>query len=213
MSVADVVAARGIGEVVHFTTNHGCLGTLYTNTLLSRARLQDDEMVKYLFAPNAELRRDRAYLDHVSLSIGHINKKFFDTSSNSWHRHEPIFWCILSFNPNVLSDDGVEFATTNNMYTSVRRNFGEDGLNALYADSIELWTGNVIRRPAELPAKFTTCPQAEALYPRAVSTEHLERIYVRNATEQSEVIGFLKASFHRDVDVLVSPEKFGIRQV
>ncbi|MGE3780526.1 MAG: hypothetical protein AB7F89_25275, partial [Pirellulaceae bacterium] len=94
MSVADVIAKRGIGEVVHFTTSHGCLGTLYTKTLLSRARLQDDEMVRYLFAANAELRRDVAYLDHVSLSLEHINTEFYRVSANKWHRNEPIFWCI-----------------------------------------------------------------------------------------------------------------------
>lgn len=128
MSVERVVADRGISEVVHFTTNHGCLGTLYTKNLLSRARLQDDEMVRYLFEPNAELRRDRKYLDHISLTIDHINQPFFSISADKWHRDDPIFWCILAFDPAVLAHERVVFASTNNIYTSVRRGTGEEGL-------------------------------------------------------------------------------------
>jgi hypothetical protein len=196
---------------VHFTTSYGCLGTLYTKQLQSRQRLQDDELVQYLFAPNANLRKDTAYLDHVSLSIEHINSDFFNVSSNSWHRDEPIFWCILSFDPVILSHPNVEFATTNNIYTGVWRGIEEEGLGALYADRVTRWYGNVVYRRAGMPSSFPTCPQAEALYPAAVSTDFLQKIYVTNESDQSEVVGFTKASFHNDVDVIVAPEKFGAR--
>jgi hypothetical protein len=212
MSLAEVIAERGIGEVVHFTTNHGCLGTLYTGTLLSRARLQDDEMVRYLFAANAELRRDKAFLDHISLSLEHINTEFYRVSANKWHRDEPIFWCILAFDPVVLTHPGVVFSTTNNIYTSVARGMGEAGLNRLFEDRVVRWWSNSVSRgPATRPC-YPTCFQAEALYPASLSTEHLQRIYVRTATDQSETIGFLKATFHREVDVVVAPEKFEHRR-
>jgi hypothetical protein len=211
MTVINCITARQIEEVVHFTTNHGCLGTLYTKLLQSRQRLREDNLVKYLFAPNSELRKDPAYLDHVSLSISHINTQFFNVSANSWHRGEPIFWCILSFNPEILCDAGVEFATTNNIYTSVHRAEGAAGLEALFANTVVRWPGNVVRRTSTMPSYYPTCFQAEALYPSAISTEHLQRIYVRTASDQSEVIGFLKASFHPDVEVLIAPHKFGNR--
>ncbi len=211
MSVAQIIEDRGITEVVHFTTNYGCLGTLYTKTLQSRQRLQNDELVQYLFAPNSSLRKDLDYLDHVSLSIEHINSQFYGISSGSWHRDEPIFWCILSFNPCILSHPDVEFATTNNIYTGVLRAKNAPGLEALYAPQIERWTGNAVRRGSTIRPSFPTCFQAEALYPAAVSTEFLQRIYVFNESDQSEVVGFTKASFHSDVDVVVAPEKFGAR--
>lgn len=211
MSVEDVVAARGISEVVHFTTNHGCLGTLYTGTLLSRDRLHDDEMVRYLFGPNAELRRDRDYLDHISLSIEHINERFFSISADKWHRDDPIFWCILGFDPVVLAHEGVVFATTNNIYSSVRRGVGEEGLLRLFADRVSQYNALTVSRTAEMRRNYPTCAQAEALYPGSLSTEHLQRIYVRTGAEQSETVGFLKATFHRDVDVVVAPGKFGKR--
>ena len=209
MSVDDIVAARGISEVVHFTTSHGCLGTLYTRTLLSRARLQDDEMVRYLFEPNAELRRDVAYVDHISLSIEHINERFFSISADKWHRNDPIFWCILGFDPVVLAHESVVFATTNNIYSSVRRGVGDAGLLRLFAERVPQYNALTASRTAGMREAHPTCPQAEALYPGSLSTEHLQRIYVRTGAEQSETVGFLKATFHRNVDVVVAPEKFG----
>ncbi|MFC3443919.1 DarT ssDNA thymidine ADP-ribosyltransferase family protein [Sphingobium rhizovicinum] len=211
MSVADLIAARGISEVVHFTTNHGCLGTLYTGTLLSRARLEDDEMVRFLFGANAELRRDIAFLDHISLSIEHINTQFYRVSANNWHREEPIFWCILAFDPLVLTHNDVVFATTNNIYSSVARGEGEAALQRLFDNPVVRWRGNSIGRPQTIRSCYPTCFQAEALYPGSLSTEHLQRIYVRTAMDQSETVGFLKATFHREVDVVVAPEKFEFR--
>lgn len=214
MSVTDIIAKRGIREVVHFTTSHGCLGTLYTKTLLSRARLQDDEMVRYLFAANAELRRDVAYLDHISLSIEHINTDFYRVSANKWHRNEPIFWCILAFDPVVLSHEGVVFTTTNNIYSSVQRGMGEAGLNHLFAERVVRWsTTPVVTRSLNTKASYPTCFQAEALYPKSLPTEHLQRIYVHTGADQSETIGFLKATFHPEIDVIVAPEKFQDRPV
>ncbi|MES2498779.1 MAG: DarT ssDNA thymidine ADP-ribosyltransferase family protein [Pseudomonadota bacterium] len=208
MTIAEIIAARQIDEVVHFTTNHGCLGSLYTGSLQSRARLEGDEMVEYLFKPNARLRRDPGYLDHVSLSIGHINTQYFGTSARSWHRDEPIFWCILAFDPVILEHPNVVFSTTNNIYTSVQRGMGEQGFDRLFADRTVRWQGNIAGRQPAWPSHYPTCFQAEALYPQSVSTEFLQRIYVQTSADQSEVIGFLKATFHRDIAVLVEPQKF-----
>jgi hypothetical protein len=170
-------------------------------------------MVRYLFAANAELRRDLAYLDHVSLSLEHINTEFYRISANKWHRDEPIFWCILAFDPIVLTHNEVVFATTNNIYTSVQRGVGEAGLQRIFANRVVRWAGNTVARTAATPASYPTCFQAEALYPASLSTEHLQRIYVRTAADQSETVGFLKATFHREIDVIVAPEKFDYRPV
>jgi hypothetical protein len=208
MTVIGHVAMRQIKEVVHFTSNHGCLGTLYTKELQSRLRLEGDPMIEYLFKPNPSLRKDLAYLDYVSLSIAHINTQFYNISANSWHRDEPIFWCVLSFDPIILSHPGVVFATTNNIYSSVRRGLGASGFEALFADQVVRWSGNAVFRSPALSAWHPTCFQAEALYPSAVSTDHLQCIYVQAHADQSEVVGFLKATFHRDVEVSIVPEKF-----
>lgn len=211
MTIDEIIKYREIDEVLHFTTSHGCLGTLYTQHLQSRDMLQNDHMVQYLFKPNSDLRKDPNYTNHVSLSISHINHQFFEISSNSWHKNDDIFWCIMSFTPDILSHDDVVFATTNNIYTKVIRKQGTEGLNQLFSNSIIRWNNNIAKRPNDLSLRFPTCFQAEALYPMKISTAHLQRIYVKNSQDQSEIIGFLKATFHRDVDVVINPAKFGVR--
>ncbi|TPK40992.1 DarT ssDNA thymidine ADP-ribosyltransferase family protein [Mesorhizobium sp. B2-5-3] len=211
MTIPERVAERGVQEIVHFTTNHGCLGSLYTKLLQSRQQLRGDPLVEYLFEPNVAFRKDTAFVDYVSLSVSHINTDFYRTCADSWHRDEPIFWCIMSFDPAVLGHPGVIFATTNNIYTGVTRGQGLAGFDGMFAKTITRWHGNVVHRANHLPANLPTCTQAEALVPTAVSTDYLQRIYVQSANDQSEVVGFTKATFHRDIDVVVDPAKFGSR--
>jgi len=213
VTISDHINARKVEEVVHFTTNHGCLGTIFTKKLQSRERLNGDPMVEYLFKPNAQLRKDVDYIDFVSLSIAHLNHQFYGVSAGSWHRDEPIFWCVLAFDPSILTHPGAVFATTNNIYTGVIRGEGANGFEALYANQVMRWYGNSVTRSDALRDAYPTCFQAEVLYPQSVSTEHLIRIYVQNQSDQSEVVGFLKATFHRDVDVIVDPSKFGPRPI
>ena len=208
MSVADIVMTRKLEEVVHFTTNRGCLGTLYTEALKSRARLESEPLVEHLFRPNAQFRKDAAFLDYVSLSIGWINKKFFDTCSERWHQGTDVFWVILSFKPTCLSDPGVIFSTTNNIYTGVLRGHGATGFERLFANPVSQWHSRTVRRADTLSDAFPTCEQAEALYPGEVSTRFLQRIYTRTEAERSEVMGFFKGTWHDPVEVRVEPFRF-----
>jgi hypothetical protein len=212
MSVRDSIDRREIDEVLHFTTNHGCLGTLYTNTLQSRQRLEGDPLVEYLFKPNVSIRKDAAFIDHVSLSIGWINSEFFSICAGSWHRAEDIFWVILSFDPSVLEADGVVFSTTNNIYSSVRRGDGEAGLEALYAPTITQYVKrgavHAASRTITMPPSWPTCAHAEALYPGQIATSFLRRIYTRTDQDRYEVLAFLKATWHPPIDVVVDASRF-----
>lgn len=199
---------RGVSELVHFTTNHGTLGSLYTKYLKSRARLQGDPLVEYLFKPNAAFRKDVAYLDHISLSLDNINFHYYQTSSGSWHRNADVFWAVMAFDPAIMDHDGVEFATTNNIYTSVRRGVGQAGFDAMFADRIAHWGAKQAVRETALPESMPTCEQAEVLYPGEISTQYLRRIYTQTEANQSEVMGFLKGTFHDHVEVVVDPRRF-----
>ncbi|QIJ50297.1 DarT ssDNA thymidine ADP-ribosyltransferase family protein [Raoultella ornithinolytica] len=162
MSIDEVVAKRNISSVLHFTTNRGLLGILATKTLKSRLRLNKDEHLKHIFQPNATCRdKDKAWLDYVNLSISRINMGFFNTSSKSWHSEKNFWWSVLDFSPKILNHQGVNFTTTNNIYTGVLRKTGHDGLEAMFADRINQWLGKDIIRPRALDAKFPTCLQAE----------------------------------------------------
>lgn len=194
MSISSEVIARGISQVVHFTTSHGLAGILASGALKARARLTEDMYLEHIYKHNCKDRsRDAAWHDYVNLSITHINADLFGIASGNWHRDIDGWWCVLAFNPIILTHDGVVFTTTNNMYTGVRRQPGEAGLQSLFADNIVRWNGKIIRRVAGWPDNRPTCPYAEALYPGQVSLEYLNAIYVRDAAHIEDIAGMCGA--------------------
>jgi hypothetical protein len=176
-TIAGVIARRGITEVLHFSTNHGLTGILAEGAVLSRERLPESKYLEHVYKPNASVRKDRAWLDYVNLSISRINTEFFGHSTR-WHANQDLWWCVLSLDPTIMSDSGVVFAATNNIYTGCRHAAGAPGLEALFAPKVERWEGNVVRRTPDMPEAWTTCHQAEVLYPERLSCQHLRCVYV-----------------------------------
>lgn len=209
MSIEQFITDRKIGSVVHFTTNRGSLGIFASNALKSRHRLNDDEQLAHIFQPNARDRnKDAAWLDYANLSISRINTSFFRYSGN-WHKEQGFFWCIFDFSPEIMTHDGVWFATTNNIYTGVRQTQGLKGLQAVFQETTVLWNGKVVTRTPDHPPSLPTCPQAEVLYPGEVSTQYLQRIYARCSSESDEIAAQMYAMGHRQVPVVVNPDLFG----
>ena len=213
MTIQQLSRERGIESILHFTTNRGSLGLFASRALKSRQRLNADQQLKHIFQPNARYRdKDRAWLDYANLSISQINTAFFRTCSGSWHREKDFFWCILDFTPEILLHDDVWFTTTNNIYTNVKRAQGAEGLEAIFQTPIHQYQANYSHRPANHPRNLPTCNQAEILYPQELSTDHLQRIYVRCDNDSDELAGQMAATGHSPVDVVVRPELFeGIR--
>jgi hypothetical protein len=163
--------------------------------------------LQFVYQPNAHRRRDLGWLDFVNLSISRINKEFFGVSCN-WHRAEDLWWCIMSFEPAVMEHPGVYFATTNNMYTGVERGQGPVALENLFAPHVTRWRDNIAVRSELLTDNFTTCGQAEVLYPGELSVQHLRRIYVVRDEDADEVHAQLAVIGVEGVEVEVAPEKF-----
>ncbi len=59
MSISEIVKARGITEVIHFTTNHGMLGILVTNALLPNSKLKEEDTLAFIFKQNSETRKEK----------------------------------------------------------------------------------------------------------------------------------------------------------
>lgn len=207
MTVEETVEARKIKEVVHFTTHKGLLGSLHCGAVKSRKRLPAEIDLKYIYQANADVRKDLEWLDFVNLSISRINKEFFNHSCR-WHRAEDLWWCIMSFDPVIMGHPGVHFTTTNNMYTGVRRGEGAAALANLFAPHVIRWRGNIVVRSDQLPDNFTTCQQAEVLYPGELSVEHLRRIYVTRDEDADEVHAQLAVVGTEGVEVVVDAERF-----
>lgn len=212
MTIQDIIESRGIERVVHFTTNLGALGVLATRSLKARARLRDDELLANVAKLNAKDRsRDAKWHDFVNLSITNINTSFFGAST--WeHRDKDYWWCILAFDPVIITHPGVWFATTNNMYSGVVQQQGGAGLNALFSPTITQWHSykehRVATRLDSFCANQTTCFQAEVLYPGQISTQFLKTIYVRDDQSADELSGQIAAVAHPQVTIEVRPDLF-----
>lgn len=210
MKIEDIIEERKIEDIIHYTTNSGLTGILASGHLLSRARLKVDQYLEHIIYYNCESRiRDKEWLDYINLSITTANMNLFGISRGKWHSEMEGWWCLLSFSPEILLHLGVFFTTTNNIYTSVKREPGPQGLNNLFADRIERWSGNVEMRKSHLPSNQPTCNQAEVLYPVELSIEYLRHIYVEGE-ENQDAVGNIIAAFKGlpKFDCLVRPELF-----
>lgn len=206
--ILEVVRRRNLTEIVHFTRNRGLTGILHTRTVKSRDQLPEDERLEYVFEPNADIRRDTDWLNYVNLSVSEINEPYFSVSSERWHAGEDRWWCILCFSPEILAHEGVYFSTTNNMYTSAQRGTGVAGLENLFLPRIKQYSERYVDRPTDLPPHIATCEQAEVLYPRALSTDFLSKVYVRTDRDADDVAAQISATGHSAVDIVVKLAKF-----
>ena len=181
MTIEDIIKKRNIEDILHFTTNSGLTGVLASKYVLSRARLRKDQYLEHIVYYNCDNRaRDKEWLDYINLSITTANLNLFDISRGKWHSNMDGWWCMLSFSPEILTHPGVYFATTNNIYPSVKRKMGAEGLNDLFAERVQRWSGNVAIRDHDLPANQPTCNQAEVLYPGKLSIKYLKHVYFEN---------------------------------
>lgn len=207
MSVESIIQRRGISEVLHFTTNLGLAGVLATHALKCKNQLRADQYLAHIVKINTQKEFDPEWNDHVHLSISRINAWLYGISSGAWH--PDLRWRILSFDPIILTHSGVHFVTTNNAYRwHLSRGQSPEDLEALFADEVAGRYGVTQKRGMKMPPQYTTCEQAELLYPGSVSTDFLRLIYVKTPDDQAEVSGQLYATGLRRIEVVVEPDKF-----
>ncbi len=208
-SILQELERRSVTEARHFTTSRGLLGILRTGMLLSRRHLGQEDLLRLIAMNNCYRRWDTDWFDYVNLSIQRINGHLYGISSSQWHADEDVWWAVLGFDREVLSHDGVVFATTNNGYSVVSRASGIEGLRALFADRVTTWrSGRIELDRSALSPNQTTCPQAEALYPESLDTSWLRTIYVPQPELADTVEGWFAVTGHTRVDVVADPEVF-----
>lgn len=217
MSITDILNARGVREVLHFTTNEGLVGVLQSGAVLPRSQLPKEKYLEHIYKPNCKIRKDTDWLDYVNLSISWINPQLFRISSSRWHTDRDIWWCVLAFNPSILTHPGVQFVTTNNMYSGAKRATGEEALLALFGPQVVQYVerrgrGLVptksVRRRTNHPAYLPTCSQAEVLYPGALSLDYLEGVYAPTEDLALRVHATAAVVLGREIEVWVKPELF-----
>ncbi|MET7714829.1 DarT ssDNA thymidine ADP-ribosyltransferase family protein [Streptomyces sp. NPDC005407] len=204
-----LIRERKITEVVHFTTNQGLLGILVERLLQARALLAEDKYLESIYHANAKFRReDPQYWSYVNLSVTQANHRFLHISTDKWWADTDLFWAILSFAPVIMTHPGVLFAPTNMAYQGVTPAPGVEGAEALFAPRVPGGWGRTTHRYGQA-SNVPTCPQAEVLYPKIISTQYLQCIYVLTEEDAAKAHGIVSASEHDEVDIIVDPVTFG----
>lgn len=204
----DILTAcekMGIKNVVHFTTQSGAVGVLAANAVKSRARLSIDKYLEHVYQPNAEIRKDKLWLDYVNLSIERINDWMFGAAT-SWHIADDNPWVVLSFDPQILAHPGVIFTTTNNIYPACMRAKGLAGFSQMFAASVRGRYDTIHYRDGKLPS-WPTDRQAEVLYPGELPCTYLKRIDVQMEETVDSIHGVL-GGLNLNVPVRYAPEVF-----
>ena len=204
--VVNEAANLGITSIVHFTrVQPGLVGVLHARAIKARQALPKEHQLRHVYEPNAADRsRDVRWHQYINLSITNINPWMFNYSSG-WHKDAQ--WVILSFNPNILSEPGVVFCTTNNAYPSVRRQTGLGGFNQMFYPEVPGYQERISTRDEREPNQ-TTDPQAEILYPSAVSLDHLQSIIVQDDDTYEAVTASLSIFELDRIRITTDPEAF-----
>jgi hypothetical protein len=204
------IEEKGINEILHFTTNKGVLGSLKTWSLLPNSQLSSEDTLSFIFQQNSLERkeRDKKWLDYVNLSITKLNFEFFNYSQYV-HRDSDLYWAIFSFDPEILTHNGVIFTTTNNIYPSCLRGAGLSGFEAVFNESIlGKYQKKVIRTANHLPS-WTTCQQSEVLYYGPLSLDYLSKIYVCDFESKYSIAAQIRAlGIKKTIQIEVCPTMF-----
>jgi len=212
LSIKARLAARGIKEVLHFTTSNGLVGIMSAGSLFSHARLPAERQLSHILQVNCSDRsRDQPFHGFVNLSISRVNASFFSIARNRWHATKDLYWCVLAFDAEILTHEGVLFSTTNNAYNETLRASGEPGLESLFAPTIRQFPTKIIHRPPGFSDNLPTCSQAEALYPDSVPIQYLRRVYVPSddiADEANAQIAVCAPVLSEQFELVVDPSHF-----
>jgi hypothetical protein len=208
--VIEAAIERGITSIVHFTrARPGLVGILARSAVMARRDLPVEVQLRHVYEENAVDRsRDQPWHGYVNLSVTTINKRFFKFSQRE-HPHEE--WVILEFGPEILGEPGVVFCTTNNAYPVVHRSAELRGFNQMFAQVVPWgYQGSASTRTAQ-QRNQTTDPQAEILYPFALSLDYLHTITVGDGATHDTVAGTLfnlRSELPREPDIVLTPEAF-----
>lgn len=178
MSVAERARELGVTEILHYTSNRGIMGSVLKRALLSREQVEQDPDVAFIFK-GVWVRKDPEWVNYISLSVSRINLDLLDRS----RKNLPDFWwAVMSFDVDILDDEGVWFTTTNNIYGPCRRALGVPGFDAMFGEPIAFGHhGSMMTRTHGMPRAWPTDRTAEVLYPERIDLTRLRKLYVLEA--------------------------------
>ncbi len=175
MSVAERARELGVTEVLHYTSNRGVMGSVMKRALLSREQVEKDRDVAFIFE-GVWIRKDPDWVNYISLSVSRIN---LDLLSRSRKNFPDFWWAVMSFDVDILDDEGIWFTTTNNIYPPCRRATGVPGFELMFGEPIPWgYQGSMKYRGNGMSSAWPTDRTAEVLYPERIDLSRLRKLYV-----------------------------------
>jgi len=197
--------ARGVSEVMHYTSERGVMGSVMKGKLLSRKRVEEDADLAYIFEGIWE-RRDPEWIDHISLSVSRINLDLFERSRNN---SPDFWWAVLSFDPAILDEPDAWFTTTNNVYPVCERGQDEAGFEAMFRDRVPWgYYGSEYWRPGDHPEHWPTDRAAEVLFPGEIDLSHLRTLYVPGQQHKRLVDAWCEIYGRDPLPIAIDPAAF-----
>lgn len=207
MSVAQAANARGITEILHYTSSKGVMGSVIVDALLSREQVEQTDEVRYIYEGVWDRSRDVEWVDYISLSVTSVNTDLFQRSRRN---HPDWWWAVMSYPVEILDDPGVMFTTTNNAYTETcKRGSGLDGFNAMFADAVP-WGhyGSIARRHDAFPRNKPTHSAAEVLYAQSLPLSRMQALLLPDESKVSLISSWCEIYGRTEPEVRIAPEVF-----
>lgn len=198
----NVINAKGIDSLIHFTPTINLLSIYEQGRLLSRNLLEkndiDDTLLDFIEFIDSIRYDDKNY---INLSISSPNYFLFNRFRERTQDKPYINWCILKINPKYIYQKDTLFSVTNAASSIAKYNYGISGdlekFNLLFADKITTKFGSISR--GNLIAKYPTDVQAEVLVKNEIELSDIMQICFKDESElakaKAAMIGFDTSKF------------------
>jgi hypothetical protein len=191
ISFQDEIAERGITRLVHFTSTENLLSIFHEKKILSRSRLES-ENVSYqdtldLMDFNDGLRYDDK--SYINLSIEHPNVKLFNAFKRNAKENIYIYWCVITLDTSLIYQENTLFSVTN-AANGANKSYINGSLNtfrAMFAPALQITTSynsSILSRQNGLLAKYPTDIQAEVLAKDEIDVSFIKNIYFPSEEEK-----------------------------
>lgn len=198
--IANVVDARCIKNVIHFTRLSNLRGIVQHGLLSRFDLLQADVLQK---SNTSDVDR----LDHndhaISVSVSCFYPYMFNAKR---HRSGSAPWMILGLNPSLLWELNCHFFAHSVVSRDTKYERGIGRRNSGYAFE-SLFQDHRYREAAGLPLSFPTHPDSEVQVFDPIDPQYLQRVWVETTQDKEEVIRVLQDFERGSLEVWVEPFK------
>lgn len=198
MSVYDILTARGVTRLCHFTKLQNLTHIISEDGILASSSIrQDTKNVN-------DIARYDGELDFVCCSVQYPNSWFLEKTMKN--NPDKIFreWVVLYIDLNILNNKKAKFCPCN---ASKKKGYyideNMDNIDSIFARTVP--TFNYPRTPQML----SCCPtdgQAEVLIESSIPQKYIKGIAVGNEDVAGRVYSILKIYYLERINIYIAPD-------